>query len=51
MARPITKLAYEPPTSGHDCLMALDDMISKCMSGRPGPCWLSVPQDVQGMEV
>jgi acetolactate synthase-1/2/3 large subunit len=51
MAKPITKKAYEPMTSGQDCLMALDDMILECMSGRRGPCWLSVPQDVQAQDV
>ena len=50
MAKPITKKAYE--TGGNiDCLMALDDMILECMDGRPGPCWLSVPQDIQAMEI
>jgi acetolactate synthase-1/2/3 large subunit len=51
MVHGITKVAYEPSTSGQDCLMALDDMIANCLSGRRGPCWLSVPQDVQGMQL
>jgi acetolactate synthase-1/2/3 large subunit len=51
MVKGITKLAYEPLTSGHDCIMALENMISECLSGRRGPCWLSVPQNVQGMKV
>ena len=51
MVKHITKLAYQPMTSGHDCLMALDKMIEACLSGRRGPCWLSIPLDVQGMEV
>lgn len=50
MVKPITKRAYEPQ-GGIDCLMALDDMIQACLSGRRGPCWLSIPQDVQGEEV
>lgn len=50
MVKPITKQAYEPQ-SGVDCLMALDEMIVECTTGRRGPCWLSVPQDVQGAEV
>lgn len=50
MVKPITKKAYE--TQGnHDCLLALEDMITTCMSGRRGPCWLSIPQDVQGMTI
>lgn len=51
IVKPITKLAYQPMSSGLDCLMALDNMIEACLNGRRGPCWLSVPQDVQGMEV
>jgi acetolactate synthase-1/2/3 large subunit len=47
MVKPITKQAYEPQ-SAFDCTMALDDLIAKCLTGRRGPCWLSVPQDVQG---
>lgn len=50
IVKPITKQAYQPETSGIDCMMALEDMITKCLSGRRGPCWLSVPQDVQGMQ-
>ncbi len=50
MVKPITKQAYQPETSAHDCMMALENMIRQCQSGRYGPCWLSIPQDVQGME-
>ena len=46
MARPITKLADQP--TGKDCLDVLEKMIFLCKDGRPGPCWLSVPLDVQG---
>jgi Thiamine pyrophosphate-requiring enzymes [acetolactate synthase, pyruvate dehydrogenase (cytochrome), glyoxylate carboligase, phosphonopyruvate decarboxylase] len=49
MVKGITKQAYQPMTSGIDCMLALEDMIRKCLNGRRGPCWLSVPQDVQGM--
>lgn len=51
MVHPITKLAYQPLTSGYDCIMALEEMIIKCFADRPGPCWLSVPMDIQGMEI
>lgn len=51
MVAPITKRAYEPLTSAHDAIMALDDMLNLCMSGRRGPCWLSVPQDIQAAEL
>ena len=48
MVEPITKLAYEPESlSGLH--WALESAIKACKTGRPGPCWLSVPQDVQGM--
>ncbi len=49
IVKPITKIAYQPG-GNHDCMMALDKMIEACLSGRRGPCWLSVPQDIQGME-
>lgn len=51
MVKPITKIAYQPETSGHDCLMALDAMIKLCLSGRRGPAWLSIPLDIQSAEV
>jgi acetolactate synthase-1/2/3 large subunit len=50
MTKPITKESYEPQ-GGMDALLALDHMIAVCMDGRRGPCWLSVPQDVQAVEV
>lgn len=51
MVKPITKLAYQPETSVIDCLMALDAMIKECKTGRPAPCWLSIPLDLQAVEV
>lgn len=51
IVRPITKLTYEPMSSAMDALMALDDMIEACTTGRKAPCWLSVPQDIQAVEV
>ena len=50
IVKPITKIAYEPQ-GNHDAIMALEDMIETCLSGRRGPCWLSIPQDVQAMEL
>ena len=29
----------------------VDQLFNKCTEGRPGPCWLSIPLDVQAMEV
>lgn len=51
MVKPITKIAYQPMSSGADCLLALDKMIESCLSGRRGPCWLSVPQDIQAATI
>lgn len=45
-----TKYAYQPMRTD-DCLGALDQMIEVCKNGRPGPCWLSVPQDIQGADI
>lgn len=50
LADPITKLSYEMENS-EEVHGPLQRMIDECLSGRRGPCWLSVPQDVQGMEV
>ncbi len=52
MVRPTTKMAFElegllPKAN----LIMLEQMIESCLSGRKGPCWLSVPQDVQVMEI
>jgi acetolactate synthase-1/2/3 large subunit len=46
IVKPITKCAHE--VNGiKDTVDALEYMILQCLSGRKGPCWLSVPQDVQ----
>lgn len=50
MVKPITKMAYQPETSAIDCMMALDRMITECTTGRRGPCWLSVPLNLQAVE-
>lgn len=39
------------PGRGEHNLMALRRMIMRCLDGRPGPCWLDVPLDVQAEEV
>jgi len=57
MVSPITKYANQPPIEllemavnpGDLIKDTLEFMIKSCMSGRRGPCWLSIPQDVQGM--
>ena len=50
IVKPITKVAYQPG-GNFDCMMALEDMIRTCLSGRKGPCWLSIPQDIQGATI
>ena len=50
MVGPITKKARQ--IMGKDEAMPyLEQMIELCKSGRPGPCWLAVPLDIQGMEL
>jgi acetolactate synthase I/II/III large subunit len=49
MVKPITKYAYQ--SQGHyTTINALEKMISLCKQQRPGPCWLSIPLDVQAEE-
>jgi len=47
---PITKLAHQLK-AGEDVLEWLNKMIALCKEGRPGPCWLAVPLDVQGRQI
>jgi acetolactate synthase-1/2/3 large subunit len=42
----ITKAAQQP-TSGKNTVIAIRQFLKLCGEGRPGPCWLSVPLDVQ----
>lgn len=50
MVTPITKFCWEP-LDAKDAVMTAMNMVEICMSDRMGPCWLSIPQDVQGMEI
>jgi acetolactate synthase-1/2/3 large subunit len=50
MVTPITKWAIEAEDA-NDVIGNMDLLIKFCMEGRKGPCWLSVPQDVQAMEI
>lgn len=50
ITKPMTKYSCEPMTA-REAIFAHNSMIELCLSGRRGPCWLSVPQDVQGEEV
>lgn len=49
LVSPITKLAVEVGIG--DAVWEWGALVDLCMEGRRGPCWLSVPQDVQGAEV
>ena len=46
----ITKIATEV-TTGEAVARVAVAMLDLCQSGRKGPCWLSVPLDVQAEEV
>jgi acetolactate synthase-1/2/3 large subunit len=50
MTRPITKASYLADRPEF-VLDVLDDMITTAKEDRPGPVWLDVCMDVQGMEV
>ncbi|MDP2183816.1 MAG: thiamine pyrophosphate-binding protein [Actinomycetota bacterium] len=50
MARPVTKYAHTlTPTD--DVQAQLERAVRTATSGRPGPVWLNIPLDVQGMTV
>ena len=50
MVEPITKMAKQPEDAV-SVMASLKIMIAECLRGRRGPAWLSVPLDVQGMEL
>lgn len=50
LVAPITKYAKEPHDTVNSTAM-LKIAIAECLRDRRGPCWLSVPQDIQGMEI
>ena len=50
MVKAITKYAIQPKQA-IGIMLTLDALINSCKSGRPGPCWLSIPQDMQGTEI
>ena len=50
VVNPIVKLSCELK-QGSGSLIILDELISSCLSGRRGPGWLSVPLDVQRIEL
>jgi len=50
LVKPITKVARRSIRGNHTTIH-LEAMIRECLMGRPGPCWLDVPLDVQSEEV
>jgi acetolactate synthase-1/2/3 large subunit len=50
MVKPITKYAWRKVADDYTREL-MEDMIEQCLSGRPGPCWLDVPLDVQAVEI
>jgi len=50
MVKPITKFCCQF-IGGEIYMDVLNYAIRTCMEGRPGPCWLAVPLDVQSMAV
>lgn len=49
MVKPITKLCFMP-RDPVDVSPALNLLIDEAKRGRPGPCWLDVPMDIQVAE-
>jgi acetolactate synthase I/II/III large subunit len=50
VVKPITKLAITPMSS-KSAIKSTEVMIQRCLEGRPGPCWLDVPLNIQGEEI
>jgi len=50
MVTPITKMAY-PSVMAELTVDSVGLMVKTCKSGRPGPCWLDIPMDVQAADV
>ena len=53
MVSGITKDRYQfsKETTGKEFLSKLDELFDCAVSGRPGPVWLEIPVDVQGVEL
>jgi len=50
IVRPITKLVWQSLVA-KNIMETLEDLIYACKSGRPGPCWLDIPLDVQNADI
>jgi acetolactate synthase I/II/III large subunit len=50
MVHPITKSA-NTVHYGSLAVMRAKEMTTQCQDGRPGPCWIDIPLDIQGREV
>jgi acetolactate synthase-1/2/3 large subunit len=47
---PICKKVYVP-SSPSEAVLAIDDALKTCISGRPGPVLIELPLDIQGAQV
>lgn len=50
VVKPITKAAWQEGMSRF-ARMNIEQLIDICLRGRPGPCWLDIPLNVQAEEV
>lgn len=48
VVKPLTKFAKQI-TSLDEVKSVLDEAVDRALSGRPGPVWIDVPMDIQGM--
>jgi acetolactate synthase-1/2/3 large subunit len=39
---------FQSLRSAEDCILAVDRAVQLAISGRPGPCWIEVPVNIQG---
>lgn len=53
MVKPITKSQYEitQEMNGNQIVALIDEAYGNCISGRPGPVWIEIPVDVQGLKL
>jgi len=47
IVKPITKWAFQVSPKLDDTQYLVWTLICRCLEGRQGPCWLSIPLDVQ----
>lgn len=40
--------SFQSLRSPEECILAVDQAVRLATSGRPGPCWIEIPVDIQG---